>query len=203
MSNTSKSRGRKCLWIQITWIWIVPLDCVWIKPGWIGLWTTRYSGRCRCPWQCVGTRWYLKSFQPKPFYDHHIYVLISEGDELVVPETSDNSRKQMVRNINNKRRYSFRVPEEERMQQRRSVFNVYLCSVHACRPWRTVTDANVVFHLLLQMFLSLHYRVNPQCLICVNTNLYVDMHWIHKYSLAQINYVKQLWFGMHVSTYCV
>ncbi|KAL0609330.1 Serine/threonine-protein kinase MRCK alpha, partial [Plecturocebus cupreus] len=44
-----------------------------------------------------------------------------EGDELVVPETSDNSRKQMVRNINNKRRYSFRVPEEERMQQRREM----------------------------------------------------------------------------------
>ncbi|XP_036057704.1 serine/threonine-protein kinase MRCK alpha isoform X19 [Onychomys torridus] len=45
---------------------------------------------------------------------------MAEGDELVVPETSDNSRKQMVRNINNKRRYSFRVPEEERMQQRRT-----------------------------------------------------------------------------------
>lgn len=63
-----------------------------------------------------------------------MFVLISEGDELVVPETSDNSRKQMVRNINNKRRYSFRVPEEERMQQRRSVFQLYLSSVHACRP---------------------------------------------------------------------
>uniref|UniRef100_A0A8C9G6I9 non-specific serine/threonine protein kinase n=1 Tax=Pavo cristatus TaxID=9049 RepID=A0A8C9G6I9_PAVCR len=50
-----------------------------------------------------------------------ISVLIPEGDELVVPETSDNSRKQMVRNINNKRRYSFRVPEEERMQQRREM----------------------------------------------------------------------------------
>ncbi|NXU54269.1 MRCKA kinase, partial [Turnix velox] len=46
---------------------------------------------------------------------------MAEGDELVVPETSDNSRKQMVRNMNNKRRYSFRVPEEERMQQRRSM----------------------------------------------------------------------------------
>lgn len=44
---------------------------------------------------------------------------LSEGDELVVPETSDNSRKQMVRSMNNKRRYSFRVPEEERLQQRR------------------------------------------------------------------------------------
>lgn len=48
-----------------------------------------------------------------------IFFFLTEGDELVVPETSDNSRKQMVRNINNKRRYSFRVPEEERMQQRR------------------------------------------------------------------------------------
>lgn len=37
----------------------------------------------------------------------------------MVPETSDNSRKQMVRSINNKRRFSFRVPEEERLQQRR------------------------------------------------------------------------------------
>ncbi|XP_069911743.1 serine/threonine-protein kinase MRCK alpha isoform X16 [Oryctolagus cuniculus] len=46
---------------------------------------------------------------------------MAEGDELVVPETSDNSRKQMVRNINNKRRYSFRVPDEERMQQRREM----------------------------------------------------------------------------------
>ena len=48
------------------------------------------------------------------------YVLrCAEGDELVVPETSDNSRKQMVRSMNNKRRFSFRVPEEERIQQRR------------------------------------------------------------------------------------
>uniref|UniRef100_A0A8C7IFM0 non-specific serine/threonine protein kinase n=1 Tax=Oncorhynchus kisutch TaxID=8019 RepID=A0A8C7IFM0_ONCKI len=39
----------------------------------------------------------------------------AEGDELVVPETSDNSRKQMVRSMNNKRHFSFRVPEEERM----------------------------------------------------------------------------------------
>ncbi|XP_031435563.1 serine/threonine-protein kinase MRCK alpha isoform X2 [Clupea harengus] len=45
----------------------------------------------------------------------------AEGDELVVPETSDNSRKQMVRSMNNKRRFSFRVPEEERIQQRREM----------------------------------------------------------------------------------
>uniref|UniRef100_A0A3B3QJR3 Serine/threonine-protein kinase MRCK alpha n=1 Tax=Paramormyrops kingsleyae TaxID=1676925 RepID=A0A3B3QJR3_9TELE len=46
---------------------------------------------------------------------------MAEGDELVVPETSDKSRKQMVRSMNNKRRFSFRVPEEERMQQRREM----------------------------------------------------------------------------------
>lgn len=39
----------------------------------------------------------------------------------MVPETSDNSRKQMVRSMNNKRRFSFRVPEEERLQQRRYI----------------------------------------------------------------------------------
>uniref|UniRef100_G3NLJ6 Serine/threonine-protein kinase MRCK alpha n=1 Tax=Gasterosteus aculeatus aculeatus TaxID=481459 RepID=G3NLJ6_GASAC len=46
---------------------------------------------------------------------------MAEGDELVVPETSDASRKQMVRSMNNKRRFSFRVPEEERLQQRREM----------------------------------------------------------------------------------
>ncbi|XP_072555117.1 serine/threonine-protein kinase MRCK alpha-like isoform X11 [Paramormyrops kingsleyae] len=46
---------------------------------------------------------------------------MAEGDELVLPETSDNSRKQMVRSLSNKRRFSFRVPEEERIQQRREM----------------------------------------------------------------------------------
>ncbi|XP_039537681.1 serine/threonine-protein kinase MRCK alpha-like isoform X2 [Pimephales promelas] len=45
----------------------------------------------------------------------------AEGDELVVPETSDNSRKQMVRSVTSKRRFSFRVPEEERALQRREM----------------------------------------------------------------------------------
>ncbi|XP_016133570.1 serine/threonine-protein kinase MRCK alpha isoform X4 [Sinocyclocheilus grahami] len=45
----------------------------------------------------------------------------AEGDELVVPETSDNSRKQMVRSMMSKRRFSFRVPEEERVLQRREM----------------------------------------------------------------------------------
>ncbi|TRY55362.1 hypothetical protein DNTS_019036, partial [Danionella cerebrum] len=45
----------------------------------------------------------------------------AEGDELVVPETSENSRKQMVRSTTSKRRYSFRIPEEERVLQRREM----------------------------------------------------------------------------------
>uniref|UniRef100_A0A4W4GXZ9 non-specific serine/threonine protein kinase n=1 Tax=Electrophorus electricus TaxID=8005 RepID=A0A4W4GXZ9_ELEEL len=43
------------------------------------------------------------------------------ANELVVPEVSENSRKQMVRSITNKRRFSFRIPEEERLQQRREM----------------------------------------------------------------------------------
>uniref|UniRef100_A0A673ME29 non-specific serine/threonine protein kinase n=1 Tax=Sinocyclocheilus rhinocerous TaxID=307959 RepID=A0A673ME29_9TELE len=56
----------------------------------------------------------------KPHYkkDRH---LLERGDELVVPETSDNSRKQMVRSMTSKRRFSFRVPEEERVLQRREM----------------------------------------------------------------------------------
>uniref|UniRef100_A0A671PJH3 Serine/threonine-protein kinase MRCK alpha n=1 Tax=Sinocyclocheilus anshuiensis TaxID=1608454 RepID=A0A671PJH3_9TELE len=45
----------------------------------------------------------------------------AEGDELVVPEVCDNSRKQMVRSMSSKRRFSFRIPEEERLQQRRDM----------------------------------------------------------------------------------
>lgn len=91
-------------------------------------------GKGWCP-ALAEQRWIVETQIPlvaKELHPH--FCAVSEGDELVVPETSDNSRKQMVRNINNKRRYSFRVPEEERMQQRRSVFHLYLSSVHACRP---------------------------------------------------------------------
>ena len=31
------------------------------RPGWRGLWATWSSGRCPCPWQGVGTRWYLRA----------------------------------------------------------------------------------------------------------------------------------------------
>ncbi|KAL7992690.1 hypothetical protein Chor_016946 [Crotalus horridus] len=44
----------------------------------------------------------------------------SEGAALSVPETSDNSKKQMLR-TRSKRRFVFKVPEEERLQQRREM----------------------------------------------------------------------------------
>ncbi|XP_077179864.1 serine/threonine-protein kinase MRCK beta isoform X3 [Paroedura picta] len=44
----------------------------------------------------------------------------SAGAALSVPETSDNSKKQMLR-TRSKRRFVFKVPEEERLQQRREM----------------------------------------------------------------------------------
>ncbi|CAN8215567.1 unnamed protein product [Coccothraustes coccothraustes] len=44
----------------------------------------------------------------------------SAGAGLSVPETSDNSKKQMLR-TRSKRRFVFKVPEEERLQQRREM----------------------------------------------------------------------------------
>ncbi|XP_034623814.1 serine/threonine-protein kinase MRCK beta isoform X6 [Trachemys scripta elegans] len=44
----------------------------------------------------------------------------SVGAVLSVPETSDNSKKQMLR-TRSKRRFVFKVPEEERLQQRREM----------------------------------------------------------------------------------
>ncbi|XP_041430943.1 serine/threonine-protein kinase MRCK beta-like isoform X5 [Xenopus laevis] len=45
---------------------------------------------------------------------------IYSGPILTVPETSDNSKKQMVR-TRSKRKFVFKVPEEERLQQRREM----------------------------------------------------------------------------------
>lgn len=85
-----------------------------------------------------------------------LLVVVSEGDELVVPETSDNSRKQMLRSMNNKRRFSFRVPEEERLQQRRSgpegflslpEFSFFTCSRSAVVVNATVKESEHVAQL--------------------------------------------------------
>lgn len=44
--------------------------------------------------------------------------IATEGCELTIPETSDNIKKLMVR-TRSKRKFLFKVPEEERLQQRR------------------------------------------------------------------------------------
>ncbi|KAG5846891.1 hypothetical protein ANANG_G00119790 [Anguilla anguilla] len=44
----------------------------------------------------------------------------SEGPDLAIPETSDNSKKVMMR-TRSKRKFLFRVPDEERLQQRREM----------------------------------------------------------------------------------
>uniref|UniRef100_UPI003590121C serine/threonine-protein kinase MRCK alpha-like isoform X2 n=1 Tax=Myxine glutinosa TaxID=7769 RepID=UPI003590121C len=44
----------------------------------------------------------------------------AEGDELHVPETSDNSRKQLIR-TRSRRRFAYRVPEEEKINLRREM----------------------------------------------------------------------------------
>uniref|UniRef100_A0A8C2D879 non-specific serine/threonine protein kinase n=1 Tax=Cyprinus carpio TaxID=7962 RepID=A0A8C2D879_CYPCA len=44
----------------------------------------------------------------------------SDGCDLAIPETSDNSKKLMVR-TRSKRKFLFKIPEEERLQQRREM----------------------------------------------------------------------------------
>ncbi|MGH0173677.1 UNVERIFIED_CONTAM: hypothetical protein FKN15_005536 [Acipenser sinensis] len=67
------------------------------------------------PLNVPGTLNLLSSEQPRLLYFSSSY---SEAADLAVPETSDNSKKQMVR-TRSKRRFVFKVPEEERLQQRR------------------------------------------------------------------------------------
>ncbi|KAM4662947.1 serine/threonine-protein kinase MRCK beta isoform 2-T2 [Discoglossus pictus] len=69
------------------------------------------------PLNVDGTLNFLNSEPPRLLYLKSPY---SEGAELTVPETSDNSKKQMVR-TRSKRRFVFKVPEEERLQQRREM----------------------------------------------------------------------------------
>lgn len=50
--------------------------------------------------------------------DNTVLYLSPDGSELAIPETSDNSKKIMVR-TRSKRKFLFRVPEEERHHQMR------------------------------------------------------------------------------------
>ncbi|CAL8315585.1 unnamed protein product [Merluccius merluccius] len=68
------------------------------------------------PLNIEGTLNLLGSEQPRLIYFNNNS---SEG-ELAIPETSDNSKKLMVR-TRSKRKFLFKVPEEERLQQRREM----------------------------------------------------------------------------------
>ncbi|XP_072346526.1 serine/threonine-protein kinase MRCK beta isoform X1 [Scyliorhinus torazame] len=69
------------------------------------------------PLNADGTLNQLNSEPPRLIYFKNNY---SEGDDLSVPDTSDNSRKQMLR-TRSKKRFAFKIPEEERLQQRREM----------------------------------------------------------------------------------
>ncbi|XP_072424654.1 serine/threonine-protein kinase MRCK beta isoform X1 [Chiloscyllium punctatum] len=69
------------------------------------------------PLNAEGSLNQLNSEPPRLIYFKNNY---SEGDNLSVPDTSDNSRKQMVR-TRSKKRFAFKIPEEERLQQRREM----------------------------------------------------------------------------------
>uniref|UniRef100_A0A8C0J7Y9 Serine/threonine-protein kinase MRCK beta n=1 Tax=Chelonoidis abingdonii TaxID=106734 RepID=A0A8C0J7Y9_CHEAB len=69
------------------------------------------------PLNAEGTLNLLNCEPPRLIYFKNKF---SVGAVLSVPETSDNSKKQMLR-TRSKRRFVFKVPEEERLQQRREM----------------------------------------------------------------------------------
>uniref|UniRef100_A0A665X8L8 non-specific serine/threonine protein kinase n=1 Tax=Echeneis naucrates TaxID=173247 RepID=A0A665X8L8_ECHNA len=79
-------------------------------------WVQTISLRKIRPVNVEGTLNLLSSEPPRLIYFSNTS---SEGD-LMIPETSDHSRKLMVR-TRSKRKFLFKVPEEERLQQRREM----------------------------------------------------------------------------------
>ncbi|XP_026196931.1 serine/threonine-protein kinase MRCK beta isoform X1 [Anabas testudineus] len=79
-------------------------------------WVQTISLRKIRPLNIEGTLNLLSSEPPRLIYFSNTS---SEGD-LTIPETSDHSRKLMVR-TRSKRKFLFKVPEEERLQQRREM----------------------------------------------------------------------------------
>ncbi|KAM9840479.1 serine/threonine-protein kinase MRCK beta isoform 2-T2 [Aulostomus maculatus] len=78
-------------------------------------WVQTISLRKIRPLNVEGTLNLLSSEPPRLIY----FSNTSSGD-LTIPETSDHSRKLMVR-TRSKRKFLFKVPEEERLQQRREM----------------------------------------------------------------------------------
>ncbi|XP_048856476.1 serine/threonine-protein kinase MRCK beta-like isoform X2 [Brienomyrus brachyistius] len=80
-------------------------------------WVQTLSLRKIRPLNLDGSLNLLGSEQPRlTYFNHHS----SEVSDLTIPETSDNSRKLMLR-TRSKRKFLFKVPEEERLQQRREM----------------------------------------------------------------------------------
>ncbi|KAM3602767.1 uncharacterized protein V6R79_010171 [Siganus canaliculatus] len=79
-------------------------------------WVQTISLRKIRPLNVEGTLNLLSSELPRLIYFSNTF---SEGD-LTIPDTSDHSKKLMVR-TRSKRKFLFKVPEEERLQQRREM----------------------------------------------------------------------------------
>nr|XP_034961400.1 serine/threonine-protein kinase MRCK beta isoform X7 [Zootoca vivipara] len=91
------------------------------------------------PLNVMGTLNLLNCEPPRLIYFKNKF---SAGAALSVPETSDNSKKQMLR-TRSKRRFVFKVPEEERIQQRRCGFTislVFLSPTHTHTPQLVVKE---------------------------------------------------------------
>ncbi|XP_048064295.1 serine/threonine-protein kinase MRCK beta isoform X6 [Megalobrama amblycephala] len=80
-------------------------------------WVQTISLRRIRPLNVEGSLNLLGSEQPRLIYFSNNS---SDGCDLAIPETSDNSKKLMVR-TRSKRKFLFKVPEEERLQQRREM----------------------------------------------------------------------------------
>ncbi|XP_061097663.1 serine/threonine-protein kinase MRCK beta-like isoform X2 [Conger conger] len=78
-------------------------------------WVQTLSLRKIRPLNLDGSLNLMGSEQPRLVYSYSS----SEGSELAIPETSDNSKRMFVRK--SKRKYFFKVPEEERLQQMREM----------------------------------------------------------------------------------
>uniref|UniRef100_A0A8B9KN27 non-specific serine/threonine protein kinase n=1 Tax=Astyanax mexicanus TaxID=7994 RepID=A0A8B9KN27_ASTMX len=79
-------------------------------------WVQTISLRKIRPLNVEGSLNLLGTEQPRLIY----FSNNSAGYDLAIPETSDNSKKLMVR-TRSKRKFLFKVPEEERIQQRREM----------------------------------------------------------------------------------
>ncbi|XP_076873088.1 serine/threonine-protein kinase MRCK beta isoform X3 [Brachyhypopomus gauderio] len=80
-------------------------------------WVQTISLRKIRPLNVEGSLNLLGSEQPRLIY---FSSNSAEGRDLTIPETSDNSKRLMVR-TRSKRKFLFKVPEEERLQQRREM----------------------------------------------------------------------------------